>query len=86
MLKFYIINFIVSYISINCAQLVTRDNWNKLPSKNNGFIKRNTFKIAMCLIPLFRWFMVAFVLIVGIALGNKEFADEINERLKEDNE
>ena len=57
---------------------ITRDNWIKINPKKNGFIKRNIFKLAMCSVPIIRWFWVFVVLLIGLALTDDEFVDKYN--------
>lgn len=83
MLEEYILKTIISFLSLNAVMYVTKDNWKKLNPKKNGFVKRNIFKLAMCMIPIFRWFIVAFALWGGIALENEEFVEKMkNEKGK----
>lgn len=81
MLEEYIFKTVISFISLNAVVFITKDNWLKLNPKRNGFIKRNINKLMWCLIPVLRWFFVISFLVIGIALGNDEFAERIkNER------
>ena len=81
MLEEYIFKTAISFISLNAVVFITKDNWLKLNPKRNGFIKRNINKLMWCLIPVLRWFFVISFLVIGIALGNDEFAERIkNER------
>ena len=78
MIEEYIFKTLISFISINAVIFITRDNWKKLNPKKNGFIKRNIFKLAMCSVPVIRWFWVFVVLLIGIALNDDEFVDKYN--------
>lgn len=83
MLEEYIFKTLISFISLNAAFHLTKDNWDKLGGKKNGFIKRNFNRLMFCLIPVVRWFFVIFALVIGIALGNDEFAEKIKKENKE---
>ena len=84
MLEEYIFKTVISFISLNAVVFITKDNWLKLNPKRNGFIKRNINKLMWCLIPVLRWFFVISFLVIGIALGNDEFAERIKKEIKED--
>lgn len=83
MVKTYLINTLLSFISLKASLYITYDNWMKLSPKKNGFIKRNINALRMCLIPVFRWIYVVFSLIIGIALNNDEFCEKIKESKKD---
>lgn len=83
MLEEYIFKTVISFISLNAVLSITKDNWLKLNPKRNGFIKRNINKLMWCLIPVLRWFFIIFFLVIGIALGNDEFAERIKKEIKE---
>ena len=78
MIEEYIFKTIISFISLNAVMFITRDNWIKINPKKNGFIKRNIFKLAMCSVPIIRWFWVFVVLLIGLALTDDEFVDKYN--------
>lgn len=86
MIETYIYKTLISFVALNCVIYITKDNWNKLNPKKNGFIKRNFNKLVWCLIPCIRWIWVASILILGMALGNEEFYEIISEKIKEDKE
>ena len=73
MLEEYILKTIISFISLNAVIYITKDNWKKLNPKRNGFIKRNIFKLSLCLVPVIRWFWVVLILVYGICLSDDEF-------------
>lgn len=83
MIETYIYKTLISFVVLNAVMFITKENWLKLKSKKNGFIKRNIFKLAWCLIPVVRWLFIAIVLMVGIALGNDKYYQEIKNRLGE---
>ena len=78
MVEEYIFKTLISFISLNAVMLITRDNWKKINPKKNGFIKRNIFKLAMCSVPIVRWFWVFVILLIGMALTDDEFVDKYN--------
>lgn len=82
MLEEYVFKTIISFISLNAVSYLTKENWLKLNPKRNGFIKRNINKLMWCLIPVLRWFFVIFFLVIGIALGNDEFAERIKKEME----
>ena len=82
MIETYIFKTIISFIALNGVIHITKDNWNKLNPKKNGFLKRNFNKLVWCLIPVIRWIWVALVLILGIALGNEKFYEECAKKVK----
>ena len=82
MLEEYIFKTMISFISINAVMFITRDNWRKINPKKNGFIRRNIFKLSLCLVPVIRWFWVVLILVYGICLSDDEFV-EIWEEAKE---
>lgn len=43
-------------------------------------------RLSFCLIPFIRWIWVVLVLIIGIALGNEEFAKKVREKNEGNNE
>jgi hypothetical protein len=86
MIEEYIFKTMISFISINAVMFITRDNWRKINPKKNGFIKRNFFKLAMCSIPIIRWFWVFMVLLCGIVLSDDEFVNEYNEKINKKEE
>ena len=69
----YILKTIISFISLNAVIYITKDNWKKLKPKRNGFIKRNIFKLSLCLVPVIRWIWVVLILVYGICLSDDEF-------------
>lgn len=79
MLEEYIFKTIISFISINAVFYMTKENWVKLNPKRNGFIKVIFNRLVFCLIPVVRWVWVVLVLILGIALGNDDFAKKVRE-------
>ena len=82
MIEEYIFKTVISFISLNAVLFITKDNWNKLNPKKNGFIKRNINKLMWCVIPILRWVFVVLFLIIGIALGNDEFAEKIRKEIE----
>lgn len=86
MIEEYIFKTIISFISLKVVLYFTKENWSKLPSKGNGFIKRNLNALLICLIPVIRWLWVIFALVIGIALGNSEFANKVKERITNEKE
>lgn len=80
MIEEYIFKTIISFISLKVVLYFTKENWSKLPSKGNGFIKRNLNALLICLIPVIRWVIVVIILIIGIALSNDEFADNVKRK------
>lgn len=82
MLEEYIFKTVISFISLKSVLYVTKENWLKLNPKRNGFIKRNIKALTMCLVPIIRWIWVALVLILGIALGNDEFAEKCEKEVE----
>lgn len=83
MIKTYLFKTLISFISLKAAFFITYDNWMKLNPKKNGFIKSNLQSLCMCLIPVIRWIWVIGALLIGIALGNKDFYEKIKEDLEE---
>ena len=81
MIEAYIYKTLISFIVLNAVMLITKENWLKLNPKKNGFIKRNIFKLSWCLIPIVRWLLISFVLIIGIALGNDNFYQKVKKEL-----
>lgn len=86
MLEEYILKTIISFISLNAVIYITKDNWKKLNPKRNGFIKRNIFKLSLCLVPVIRWFWVFMILLCGIVLSDDEFVNEYNEKFNKKEE
>ena len=82
MIEEYIFKTVISFISLNAVLFITKDNWNKLNPKKNRFIKRNINKLMWCVIPILRWVFVVLFLIIGIALGNDEFAEKIRKEIE----
>lgn len=80
MIESYIFKTIISFISLNAAMFMTKENWLKLEPKKHNIFVRNFNKLLPCLIPIFRWVWVALVLILGIALGNDDFVKAYKER------
>lgn len=83
MIEEYIFKTVISFISLKSVLYLTKENWLKLNPKRNGFIKRNFNVLVFCLIPVIRWVFVVLFLIIGIALGNDEFADNVRKRNEE---
>lgn len=83
MIEEYIFKTVISFISLKSVLYLTKENWLKLNPKRNGFIKRNFNALVFCLIPVIRWVFVVLFLIIGIALGNDEFADNVRKRNEE---
>lgn len=79
MLEEYIFKTVISFISLNAVLSITKENWLKLNPKRNGFIKAMIGRLVFCLIPVVRWMWVVLVLILGIALGNDDFAKKVRE-------
>ncbi|HIQ90713.1 MAG TPA: hypothetical protein IAB27_03695 [Candidatus Coprosoma intestinipullorum] len=77
MIEEYIFKTIISFISLKSVLYLTKENWLKLNPKRNGFIKRNFNALVFCVVPVIRWIWVIFILVIGIALGNDEFADKV---------
>lgn len=77
MMEEYIFKTIISFISLKSVLYLTKENWLKLNPKRNGFIKRNFNALVFCVVPVIRWIWVIFILVIGIALGNDEFADKV---------
>lgn len=86
MMEEYIFKTIISFISLNAVLYITKDNWLKANPKRNGFIKAMIGRLSLCLIPVIRWVWVVLFLIIGIALGNEEFAKKVREKNGDDNE
>lgn len=86
MIEEYIFKTIISFISLNAVFYMTKDNWLKAIPKRNGFIKVMLGRLSFCLIPVIRWVWVVLALIIGIALGNDEFAKKVREKNEDDNE
>lgn len=86
MIEEYIFKTIISFISLNAVFYMTKDNWLKANPKRNGFIKAMIGRLSFCLIPFIRWIWVVLVLIIGIALGNEEFAKKVREKNEGNNE
>lgn len=87
MLEEYIFKTIISFISLNAVIYITKDNWRKLKPKRNGFIKRNIFKLSLCLVPIVRWLWVLLILVYGICLTDDDFVKAYKEGIaKEDKE
>lgn len=84
MLEEYIFKTIISFISLNAVIYLTKENWLKLNPKTNGFIKVIFNRLVFCLITVVRCVWAVLVLILGIALGNDEFAKKVIERLEND--
>ena len=80
MIEEYIFKTVISFISLKSALYLTEENWLKLNPKRNGFIKRNFNILVFCLMPVIRWVWVILVLVIGIALGNDEFANMVKGR------
>lgn len=85
MIKIYLYNTLISFISLNCAIHITKDNWLKLDpetkEKNKNILKRNFEILIFCLIPIFRWITVFLILIIGVMLGNDEFCEKYKKKL-----
>lgn len=79
MLEEYVFKTVISFISLNAVFYMTKENWLKLNPKRNGFIKVIFNRLVFCLIPVVRWVWVVLALILGIALGNDEFAKKFRE-------
>lgn len=77
MIEEYIFKTVISFISLKSVLYLTKENWLKLNPKRNGFIKRNFNALVFCVVPVIRWIWVIFILVIGIALGNDEFADKV---------
>ena len=86
MIEEYIFKTIISFISLNAVFYMTKDNWLKANPKRNGFIKVMLGRLSFCLITVIRWVWVVLALIIGIALGNDEFAKKVREKNEDDNE
>lgn len=84
MLEEYIFKTIISFISLNAIIFMSKDNWLKLNPKRNGFVRKYFNRLAPCLVPVIRWVWVILALIIGIALGNNEFAKKVREQNKEE--
>ena len=82
MIEEYIFKTMISFIALNAVIYITKDNWKKVNPKKNGFIRRNIFKLSLCLVPVIRWFWVVLILVYGICLSDDEFV-EIWEEAKE---
>ena len=80
MIKEYIFKTIISFISLNVVMHITKENWYKLNPKRNGFIKRMFNRLLFCLIPVVRWVWVILILVIGIALGNDDFVNEVKNK------
>lgn len=80
MIKNYIFKTIISFISLNAAILMTKENWLKLNPKHHNILVRNFNRLFPCLIPIFRWIFVGLVIVIGIALGNDDFVKSYKER------
>ena len=76
----YIFKTIISFISLKSVLYLTKENWLKLNPKRNGFIKRNFNALVFCVVPVIRWIWVILILVIGIALGNDEFANMVKGR------
>lgn len=83
MIEEYIFKTIISFISLNAVYFMTKENYFKLNVKRRGFIKRTINRLLPCLIPVFRWIYIAITLIVGIALGDDDYAKRIKERMED---
>lgn len=81
MLEEYIFKTVISFISLNAVCFMTKENYFKLNVKRRSFIERMVNRLLPCLIPFFRWIYVAIILIVGIALGDDDYAKRIKERM-----
>lgn len=77
MIEEYIFKTVISFISLKSVLYLTKENWLKLNPKKNGFVKRNFNALLFCVVPVIRWIWVIFILVIGIALGNDEFADKV---------
>ena len=73
MIEEYVLKTIISFISLNAVIYITKENWEKVKPKRNGFIKRNVFKLSLCLVPVIRWIWVVLMLVYGICLSDDEF-------------
>ena len=80
MLEEYVFKTIIIFISLNAVFYMTKDNWLKANPKRNGFIKVIFNRLVFCLIPVVRWVCVVLFLILGIALGDDEFAKKFREQ------
>ena len=76
MIKSYIFKTIISFISLNVAIIMTKENWLKTNPKRHNILVRNFNKLLPCLVPIFRWIWVALVFIIGVALGNDDFYEK----------
>ncbi len=83
MLEEYIFKTMISFISLKSVLYITKENWLKLNPKRNGFIKRNINTLIFCLMPVIRWVWVVLILILGMALGNDEFAEKCRKKDKD---
>lgn len=86
MIEEYIFKTVISFISLKSVLYLTKENWLKLNPKKNGFVKRNFNALVFCLVPVIRWLWVIFALVIGIALGNGEFANKVKERITNEKE
>ena len=81
MIEEYIFKTVISFISLKSVLYLTKENWLKLNPKRNGFIKRNFNALVFCVVPVIRWIWVIFILVIGICLGNDEFANKVKGRV-----
>lgn len=81
MIEEYIFKTVISFISLKSVLYLTKENWLKLNHKRNGFIKRNFNALVFCVVPVIRWIWVILILVIGICLGNDEFANKVKGRV-----
>lgn len=82
-MKEYLFKTLISFISLNAAFYITKDGWLKFITKKNIFLKEQFSRLAVCLIPVFRWIWIGMALVVGLLLSDEEYSNKVKQRMNE---
>ncbi len=82
-MKEYLFKTLISFISLNATFYITKDSWLKFSTKKNSFLKEQINRLAVCLIPVFRWIWIILVLFIGLLLSNEEYSNKVKQRMNE---
>ena len=82
-MKEYLFKTLISFISLNATIYITKDSYLKLSTKKNSFLKEQFSRLAICLIPVFRWIWIVFALIGGLLLSDEEYSNKVKQRMNE---
>lgn len=82
-MKEYLFKTLISFISLNATFYITKDSYLKLSTKKNSFLKEQFSRLAICLIPVFRWIWIVFALIGGLLLSDEEYSNKVKQRMNE---